>query len=398
MRVSLTISPEPTQRASQAKTVAPPLLNPAGPSIIIGGRVEPDSLAQPIIPAHDTLFAPRGMALASAEGPLVVADTGHHRLLVWRNIPQSDHEPANIVIGQPDFSSEGRNAKGPVGPATLNVPTGIAIEKNVLAIADSWNHRVLIWTSLPTHNNHPADIVLGQADFESTDANRGGAPKADTLNWCYGVALIDDKLFVADTGNRRVLVWDELPEENGQPADRVLGQEGFDCRDENAGQEPGALGMRWPHGIARIDTSVLVSDAGNNRIMVWYDLPNSPGIPCDYVLGQKDMISLEHNRGQYWPNANAVNMPYAIATANDLLIAADTANSRLIGWRAGDLSQDAPATHLTGQPDFAAKGDNRWQAPMRDSLCWPYGLSMQGQLAAIADSGNNRVLLWEVAL
>ena len=38
-----------------------------------------------------------------------------------------------------------------------------------------------------------------------------------------------------------------------------------------------------------------------------------------------------------------------------------------------------------------------WGVATRDSLCWPYGLSVLGGLVAIADSGNNRVLLWEVA-
>ena len=57
----------------------------------------------------------------------------------------------------------------------------------------------------------------------------------------------------------------------------------------------------------------------------------------------------------------------------------------------------AHADRLTGQPDFAAKGDNRWGIAMRDSLCWPYGLSALGDTVAVADSGNNRVLIWDAA-
>ena len=57
----------------------------------------------------------------------------------------------------------------------------------------------------------------------------------------------------------------------------------------------------------------------------------------------------------------------------------------------------AAATRLAGQRDFAAKGDNRWSAAARDSLCWPYGVSASPATLAIADSGNNRVLLWDVA-
>jgi hypothetical protein len=57
----------------------------------------------------------------------------------------------------------------------------------------------------------------------------------------------------------------------------------------------------------------------------------------------------------------------------------------------------ARADRLTGQRDFASKGDNGWGAARRDSLCWPYGLSVRDELVAIADSGNNRVMLWPLA-
>jgi hypothetical protein len=373
------------------------LLAAGGPSVVIGQQSTADLLAQPIIPSACSLFGPRGAALASSKGPFVIADTGHHRLLIWQKIPSTDKEPADFLVGQPDFASEGRNAKGPAGASTLNVPTGVAIENNVLAIADAWNHRVLIWTSFPERNNQPADIVLGQADFHGSEANRGGPAGADTLNWCYGVTLRDGQIFVADSGNRRVLVWDAIPGANGHPADRVLGQEDFTCRDENAGRDAGPLGMRWPHGIARIGSAILVSDAGNNRIMVWSQLPDRPGVPCDFSLGQKDCASLEHNRGRYLPNSGALNMPYSLAVTGDWLMAADTANSRLVGWQAQGLKQDTPATGLTGQFDFMSKGDNRWLPPVRDSLCWPYGLTACGDMVVVADSGNNRVLLWELA-
>lgn len=396
MRVSLAMSPKlkPPTHVGEAN----PLLAPAGPSVVVGSAPSALGLAEPIVPAADTLFGPRGAALAGQGGPLVVADTGHHRLLIWTERPRQDYAPADILIGQPSFCDEGRNALSSPSAATLNVPTGVALNRDgVLAVADAWNHRVLIWSSIPTSNNQPADLVLGQADFSAVMANRGSAVGAETLNWCYGVSFIDDMLCVADTGNRRVLVWTKLPTRNGEPADMVLGQETFSCRDENAGADAGPLGMRWPHGIAKIGNQLLVSDAGNNRVMVWSRLPEEPGVPCDFVLGQGDASSLEHNRGHYLPDSTALNMPYAIATTGEKLIAADTANSRMLGWEHDGLVPCAPATALTGQADFTSKGDNRWQAPVRDSLCWPYGVTAAGDTVVIADSGNNRALLWELA-
>ena len=254
--------------------VARPLLSARGARVVLGGEALANGLAKSIVPCASTLFGPRGACLASERGPLFVCDTGHHRLLIWRKPPAGDQIDADLVIGQTDFSREGRNAKGDVNAATLNMPTGVAACDGTLAIADAWNHRILIWHNYPETSNQPADVVLGQADFGGGIANRASnTPAADTLNWCYGVAISDGRLIVCDTGNRRVLVWNEIPTANGTPADLVLGQRDFTTRDDNAGEAGGALGMRWPHGIAAADGMLFVSDAGNNRVMVWRRFP-----------------------------------------------------------------------------------------------------------------------------
>jgi len=383
-----------------ATAIAPPpqpLLDPRGPGVVLGSAPSGFDLTQPVAASASTLFGPRGAALASPSGPLIVADTGHHRLMIWRQRPIVDCAPADFLIGQADFAREGRNAKGDAGATTLNVPTGVAATASVLAVADAWNHRVLLWHGLPAHDNQPADVVLGQADFSGSLANRGGDPRADTLNWCYGVAILGETLVVCDTGNRRVLVWWEVPSENGRSADLVLGQGSMTCRDENGGRGVDARGMRWPHSVALIGTTFFVADSGNNRVMAWREMPARDGAPCDLVLGQADMTASEHNCARYLPDATCLNMPYGCAAQGDRLLVTDTANSRLLGFAAGDIATGAPAARLSGQPDFGSKGDNRWAAPVRDSLCWPYGLTTAGTTAVIADSGNNRVLLWDAA-
>ena len=394
MRVSL--APTHRQRSSSAPARnALPLLDANGPHAILGGSADAQAPAAPIAPGADTLFGPRGVCLDGADGPLFVCDSGHHRLLIWRRTPDADGSPADFLIGQRDFLQEGRNANGAVGPTTLNLPTGVAADDDVLAVADAWNHRILLWHSYPHASNRRADVVLGQADFTGALANRGAdAPRADTLNWCYGVAIVDGRLLVADTGNRRILMWDRIPTSDGAAADVVLGQRDFTARDENAGEGAGALGMRWPHGIVIVNGKLLVADAGNNRIMVWHQLPTTNGLPCDFVLGQADAMGLDHNQAAYDPTASTLNMPYGLAAQGARLVVADTANSRLLGFNADDLAMGAAATRLAGQRDFTVKGDNRWGAPVRDSLCWPYDVACGEDTVAIADSGNNRVLLW----
>lgn len=374
------------------------VLDRAGPFACLGGSTGADGLAMPVVPSAASLFGPRGVSLMRPAGPLWVSDTGHHRLLGWSGLADADNTPADWVIGQSDFSREGRNAKGEPGPASLNVPAGVCPLGDGMAVADAWNHRVLIWHVRPERSNAAADVVLGQADFDAAQPNADrGAASAGSLYWPYGVHWDGGRLWVADTGNRRVLMWQGVPTANGCPADLVLGQCDFATRDENGGGEPSLSSMRWPHDVTVWAGRLCVTDAGNNRIMVWDRLPTRNGQAGDWLLGQTDPTQVDHNQSLYWPNSATLHMPYGIATAGDWLVVADTANSRLLGWhRDGGVCQ-ANACALTGQIDFHAKGDNRWGLPGRDSLCWPYGVALCGDVAVVADSGNNRVLLWHLA-
>lgn len=375
-----------------------PVLDPRGPSLSIGGSRGAENLAVPVKPDAATLFGPRGACLMRAQGPLWISDTGHHRLLGWNEVPNDDDVPADWVIGQADFTREGRNGKVAPGAATLNVPTGISAIGDGFAVADAWNHRVLIWNKHPKAHNVPADVVLGQEDFSGIESNRGsGDASAQSLFWPYGVHWDGADLWVADSGNRRVLMWHGVPQHNGQPADLVLGQDNFSCRDENGGGEPTASSMRWPHAISRWRGRLCVTDAGNNRIQVWNRTPSQHNTRCDWLLGQSEFHLVDHNQSLYWPSAATLHMPYGITAAGPWCISADTANSRLIAWHEDEAHGGAAARALTGQAEFNAKGDNGWRAPTRHSLSWPYGISAQGDTAVVADSGNNRVLLWRLS-
>jgi hypothetical protein len=88
-----------------------------------------------------------------------------------------------------------------------------------------------------------------------------------------------------------------------------------------------------------------------------------------------------------------LNMPYGVTGSGERLIVADTANSRLLGF---DL-EGGEARWLAGQNSFNDKGENRWKFATRNSVCWPYAVAACGNTLVVADSGNNRVLLWDMA-
>lgn len=110
-------------------------------------------------------------------------------------------------------------------PATnLYLPQGVSCSHNKLIIADTQHHRVLIWNSLPTQTGLSPDIVVGQIDMSQSSANMGSAVSGATLSAPNSVCTNGTNLVVADSGNDRVLIWDTLPTSNGASATRVLGQ------------------------------------------------------------------------------------------------------------------------------------------------------------------------------
>lgn len=389
---SLTIQGPPAANAGI------PLLDPEGAKYIVG---KPPPFAQGVRPGPSTLFGPRGVCQIGRDGPFYIADTGHHRVLGYNDPPTRDYPAADWVLGQPNFKTEARNSGGAANAYSMNMPTAVAAFGDAgLIIADTWNNRVLVWYRRPEDNQVPADLILGQADPRGHEPNRGlTRASASSMHWPSAVLVDGGRLYVADAGNRRVLVWRTLPSTHGEPADFALGQQSLVERSDNAGSGVDRSSMRFPHGLAMVAGNLVVSDAGNNRVLIWHGVPDGHNAPAMWVLGQPDFHSNAHNGSRYWPNAALVNMPYAVAATGNLLTISDTANSRLLGIRVHNqtLCSGMEATFLTGQNTFAHRGDNRWRNPMRDSLCWPYGLAFQGDNALVADTGNNRVLVWPLA-
>ena len=142
---------------------------------------------------------------------LLVTDRFNSRVVGWNAIPQAADVPADFVLGQADFASNVQDHTRTV----FNQPAYLASNGNQLAVADTYNNRVLVWNEFPTATGAPPDLVLGQGDFvhfvgnddAQTNPNDPGTPTARTLNHPAGVAWADDALYVSDAYNSRVLVY-----------------------------------------------------------------------------------------------------------------------------------------------------------------------------------------------
>ncbi len=351
-----------------------------------GGLVLPDAA-----PTPSQMYAPRGVYFDDER--LIVADTGNHRLLIWHDFPTADGAAADVVLGQPDFYSEGPNAGGRGPQNGLHLPTGVAVIDGKLFVADAWNHRLLVWNCVPQNSDTPPDYALGQPDLCAVTENRGGLVSALGLYWPYGFARINGRFYITDTGNRRILVWNHLPQPE-QPPDLIMGQDGPDKGLENRGIGVAANTFRWPHAVAGTDKMLYIADAGNHRILGWQQPVTDRN--ADLLLGQTDF-----SQAMEWPygkqGAHVLRFPYAIALDGDTLACADTANNRVLFWQGlpDENASCCPADNVIGQYNFEDNGENRWEAVTRDTMCWPYGIWMHNGRIAIADSGNNRVMIWK---
>lgn len=218
---------------------------------------------------------------------------------------------------------------GSVNPNALGQsrPTGIAMDTtdHRLFVSDRQNNRVLVY-NLNSSNiltDYTADYVLGQSNFTGADpaTTQGG------ISGPFQLAFDDtnNRLFVADYGNRRVLVYDVTSISNGENAAYVLGQADFTSSTSATTQS----GMASPDGVKvdGVNHRIFVSDSGNNRVLV-YDVTSTSitnGENAMNVLGQADFTSSAAGTTQ-----STLRGPAGVwyDTQNDALYVADFSNNR----------------------------------------------------------------------
>ena len=141
-----------------------------------------------------------------------------------------------------------------------------------LAIADTQYYRVLIWNQWQQAIIKSADVIIGQPDAESNGQNQYHlTPKANTLNWCYDSCFVGKKLVVADSGNSRILIWDEVPTMNNVHANYLIGQPHFSINGESSLSLLSTLEneIYWPFGLCANESKLAVADTGNHRVIIY---------------------------------------------------------------------------------------------------------------------------------
>jgi sugar lactone lactonase YvrE len=292
---------------------------------------------------------------------------------------------ADSVIGQSSFTDSVALA---IGPATFGKPTGVAIDRahKRVYVSDSLNHRVLGWSDIDSlTDGAAADLVIGQPDFFSWGCNRSmdnSAQPATLDSLCNPAGLAvdsDGNLYVADSGNCRVLVFND-PFGTDQVADIVLG-----AADGKCGLD--ATHFYDLNGVA-VDGSgnVYVADTLNCRVLEFDGPLASTDTTADRVYGQPDFttgLGGKYNPALYFPDSVAV----------------DPSGRLYVGSHAYVYEFDnplgAPGAHL--QADHTFGGDCSTETA--SSTCFPVGVATDstGRLY-VADAINSRVLEFDSPL
>ncbi|WP_167772495.1 hypothetical protein [Ramlibacter henchirensis] len=214
-------------------------------------------------------------AFLTPNGRLVVADSSNHRVLIWNTVGSGALGEAHVVVGQRTMTScVANNDNGDTDPdpaptaSTLSGPRSVWSDGTRLVVADTGNNRVLVWDNLPAGHYQPATTVIGQRSL-SEGRPHAGDPTPSSMSLATPVSVdVNDagQLAVADEQNNRVLVWNRIPATHGQPADQVLGKAGFTDGESSA---PSASTLSEPEGARFHGRDLVVVDTGNNRVMVW---------------------------------------------------------------------------------------------------------------------------------
>jgi uncharacterized protein (TIGR03437 family) len=324
-------------------------------------------------------------AVASDGRILAVADTLNNRVLLWNTIPTGNGQPADIVLGQPDFTTVA--TKIVVDASSFRAPQGVWIQDGKLFVADTQNNRVMIWNSIPTKNNQPADVVLGQPNFTTapildiTQSNLSAA--ANTMLTPVSVSSDGTRLYVADLGFNRVLIWNSIPTQNQQAADVEVGQPDMTgsivnnaftadangvetpvlCTDSNGKDADGnplypnmcEATLNFPRFALSDGKRLYIADGGNDRVLVFNSIPAQNAARADVILGQPDAFS-DILTGNSNPSTNNVTTPNLLQSASNV-----TPTPSSLAWDGTNLYVADPTdfrvlVFTPGEPDIPANG------------------------------------------
>jgi sugar lactone lactonase YvrE len=276
---------------------------------------------------------------------------------------------ANLVLGRADFRGQSAG-NGARDFSTIGVGE-VAVDATTRKVFVADGFRVLRFSNADAlANGATAEAVFGQGNFETN-----ATPDTPNENRFSAVGIHIDtqgRLWIADINNYRVLRFDNANTTGNFPAaTRVYGQPNFTSKV----QRFNAVGMAGPSDVV-VDANdrLWVADANNNRVLRFDNITNKPnGAAADAVLGQT-VLDTGGGAGPEGLSQSKMDLPYSLAVSSSgTLFVSERDNNRVLRFdNAATLANGANANVVLGQPNFTTKSLDLVAAKMNQ----PSGISL----------------------
>ena len=133
----------------------------------------------------------------------------------------------------------------------------------------------------------------------------------------------------------------------------------------------------------KIGSLYYISDSANNRINVYSSL----GAEALFHIGQDDSTSSLKNKGGEVGRDTLSEVQQIVSNGTNL-VAADASNNRVLIWNTAPTSIDDLPDTVLGQNDFTSNEAST------SGMNLPFGVTIVGTKLVVADTFNNRLLIW----
>ncbi len=272
--------------------------------------------------------------------------------------------------------------------------TGLALDPDYhrLFVADYGNNRVLVYNlnSDDTISDYEADYVIGQPNF------RENAQARTQSSVYHPYSLLYDRyhqvLYVGEDDEYRIMVFDVSTITNGQNAFAVLGQSDFTS---NTYSEATESKFRYARGMAYDPARDLlfVTDINNHRVLVFDVASITNGEDAVYVLGQNNFSAISPGVTSskfYYPEGLAYD------ETTDRLFVSDVLNNRVLVFDlSGAITNGMAAEHVLGHATFTADAPGL----SASAFNYPRALTLDetNSRLFVADQNNKRVLAFDIS-
>jgi uncharacterized protein (TIGR03437 family) len=388
---------------------------------------QPDFISNTVAPCSgncqiNASVVPQPQSLAfDSSGALYVADA-YARVLYYPT--PGNGFPASKIFGVLPTPTPGQPARPitneySLGNSSSNAPLAVFTNGTAVFVADTIANRVVRYSSAaqytPTDTTPSprSESVIGQLDFITGKSNRGlSEPDATTLSLPSGGAFdAAGNLWVADTGNNRVLSYPANPTLIYTSASVVVGQSDFPFNAPNLieGREVWIY-AGTPGGGIVVDKSsspphLYIADTYNNRILGFRDA-RAVGADARSILTQKADLVIGQPANDLFrsvinypngdpdlPTRTGLYRPVGLAIDDSgNLWVADSGNGRVLRFPAPFAQQGSQSADMVvGQSSFT----NKDQSATAQTMNTPYGVALfpDGRMA-VSDVAYNRVLLF----